>query len=112
MMADVLVGSFLLVGKARAPWNLADSAIIELLVVLNHIPVNFGPLIVGLLVLLVKLVAIRITLIVKFVHCFFVVPILVCLEVTTALLRTKFILTHVVLASISTLFLSIKIIDV
>lgn len=70
-----------LVLVAGAPRNSAGLSIVHLLVVLDHVFVNFGSLPVDILILLVELIAVLVTLVVELVDGFRMVPVLVRLEV-------------------------------
>lgn len=93
VLADVLIRGLLVICEARAPRHLADLAIIQLLVVLHHVFVNLCALPIDLLVLLIEFIVIGLPLVVEFVNCFFVVPILISLEVATTSLWAKIILS-------------------
>lgn len=81
--AELLIRCLLLVCITCTPRNSANLSIIHLLVVLDHIFVNFLSISINLLILLEHLVTIGISFIIQLVHRCLVVPILVRLEIAT-----------------------------
>lgn len=94
VLSNVLIRRFILIDETCAPGNSAGLTVVQLLIKLNHVLVDLGPLPVNVLILLVQLVAVLVPFVVQLIHCLLVVPVLVCLEVASVgLLRDESVLT-------------------
>ena len=81
MLTKLRTWRFHLIVIAGAPWYSTDLSVIHLFVILNHILICFSSFPINILILLIKLITILVSLIVKLIDCFLMVPILVSLKV-------------------------------
>lgn len=99
MLPELWVRRLHRITVASAPGYSADLTVVDLLVVLNHVFVDFSPLLVDALILLIQFVAILVSLVVQLVHCLFVVPVFIRLEITAPALIMLILTTLAVIKS-------------